>query len=163
MYDFFVGIDPGVNGAVSVLRSDGVALESFEVPVLMDKNKRSINVRALVMKLRNLTGVSPALCCIERVHAMPKQGVSSTFSFGRSFGQLESIAYSMDWSVILVRPKEWQQMFFRYASGSDTKEKSRQVATNLFPKVDLSLKKHHNKADSLLLAEYGRKYAITGE
>jgi len=163
MYDFFVGIDPGVNGAVSILRSNGTPLASFEVPVLMDKHKRSINVRALVTKLRNYTGVSSALCCIERVHAMPKQGVSSTFSFGRSFGQLEAIAYAMDWSVLSVRPKEWQQMFLRFASGSDTKEKSRQVATNLFPNVDLSLKKHHNKADSLLIAEYGRKYAITGE
>ena len=38
------------------------------------------------------------------------------------------------------------------------KRKSRQIAMGLFPRVDLHLKKHHNKADSLLIGEYGRRY-----
>ena len=30
---------------------------------------------------------------IEKVHAMPRQGVTSSFQFGRSFGSLETLAY----------------------------------------------------------------------
>jgi len=158
MYELFIGIDPGVNGAVAILTPDGDALDCFDVPFLKDGSRKTINTRALSHRLKSLTQGRRVFCAIERVNAMPKQGVSSTFAFGRAFGQLEGLAAAMGWSLIHVRPKTWQKIFFQFASGSDTKEKSRQIAMGLFPRVDLSLKKHHNKADSLLVGEYGRRY-----
>tara|TARA_R110002110_G_scaffold64005_1_gene177196 strand:+ start:2998 stop:3495 length:498 start_codon:yes stop_codon:yes gene_type:complete len=158
MFEYFIGIDPGVNGAVSILGKSGEVVDCFDLPVLMDGNKKTLNTRSIFNKIKEITGDSLAFCTIERVQAMPKQGVSSTFAFGRAFGQLEGIASCMGWSIILVRPRAWQKNFFAFASGSNTKEKSRQVSMGLYPTVDLSLKKHHNKADSLLIAEYGRRY-----
>ena len=158
MYELFIGIDPGGNGAVAVLTPDGAPVDCFEVPFLKDGSRKTINTRALSHRLQVLTKGKSVFCAIERVNAMPKQGVSSTFAFRRAFGQLEGVASAFGWSLIHVRPKTWQKKFFQFASGSDTKEKSRQIAMGLFPKVDLHLKKHHNKADSLLIGEYGRRY-----
>ena len=157
MYDIFIGIDPGVNGAVSILQPDGTPVACFEVPVLKDGSRKTINTRALSIALAAYKD-KKVFCCIERVNAMPKQGVASTFAFGRSFGQLEGIASAFGWSLLHVRPKEWQKNFFKFGAGADSKEKSRQIALGLYPSIDLSLKKHHNKADSLLIAEFGRRY-----
>lgn len=156
MFEYFIGIDPGVNGAVTVMRPNGDVVHCEDVPTIKNKNRKTIDTRALAAKLNLVVGDADAFACIEKVHAMPQQGVSSTFAFGRAFGQLEGLVSAFGWALIHVRPKEWQKKYLFGAK--DTKEKSREVASNLFPSVDLSLKKHHNKADSLLVADYGRRF-----
>lgn len=162
-----VGIDPGVSGAYSIiLPSGGVA--AFDVPTTqVTKTKKEMDGRTVVYALRelikskemfpSLKGKEPLLVGLEDVHAMPKQGVSSTFKFGRNVGQWEGILWSLQATVLYVTPQAWKKEFGLLKKDKDA---ARKVASDLFPSIRLSRKKDIGKADALLIAEYvRRKYA----
>ena len=77
----YIGIDPGsVNGALGAISHDGIYIDSFNI------EHQDKHIRALVFKSRILSIVDVkegAEICMEQVHSMPNQGVSSTFSFGK--------------------------------------------------------------------------------
>ena len=52
------------------------------------KSKQQADVRALKKLIR---AMGPSNAVIEKVGAMLKQGVSGTFAFGRTMGQIEGI------------------------------------------------------------------------
>jgi hypothetical protein len=88
---------------------------------------------------------------------MPGQGVSSTFKFGRTCGQLQGILAGLFVPTFLVRPAVW-----KLALGlTSDKYMSMELASKVFPeKKDMwVLKKHNDRAEAALLAYYGiRKY-----
>ena len=91
---------------------------------------------------------------LEKVGAMPGQGVSSTFKFGMSYGGLRmALAWSgIPW--VEVSPVKWQgQLGCR--SGGD-KNVTKRKAQELFP----DLKVIHHTADALLLSHWGEMYAV---
>ena len=89
---------------------------------------------------------------LEKAQPMPGQGVVSMFHTGYGFGLWEALIVSfVDVPYTLVPPTRWKRVL---ALGKD-KEESRQRAMQLFPTADLHLKKHHGRAEALLLAYYG--------
>jgi crossover junction endodeoxyribonuclease RuvC len=90
---------------------------------------------------------------------MPKQGVSSSFKFGMSFGKALGILETLQVPYDLVTPHKWQKEVFDSASKQDTKAMALDRARRLFPELTGSLrrKKDHNRADALLIAEYCRR------
>ena len=82
-----IGIDPGASGAIALL-VQGVLIAVHDMPtVTVERNKsqkRQVCPAGLSILIESLTGpyVTKAIC--EKVGAMPGQGVSSMFSFGRS-------------------------------------------------------------------------------
>ena len=142
-----IGIDPGLSGAIAFFdphQRDRV--EVFDLP----------NV-AGVIDGRNLRGIvqrfSPNRAVLEDVHSMPKQGVASTFKFGRAFGTTIGVLECLGLSTTYVSPSKWKR---HYGLDSDA-EKSRRRALDLFPQsVDLfSRKKDHNRAEAALIARWG--------
>lgn len=97
-------------------------------------------------------------CCLEKVHAMPKQGVASTFSFGESYGWLKGVLDANHVSYQEIPPERWKKEF-----GLNTdKKKSIEVARQLFPDADLrpterSRVDSDGMAEALLMAEYARR------
>ncbi len=91
---------------------------------------------------------------IERVSAMPGQGVTSMFGFGRSMGVVEGIAAAMGLRVIYPTPQAWKR---RAGLTGKPKDASRTVASLMFPEIAsrLSRKKDVGVADALLIAAYG--------
>ena len=88
----FMGIDPGAFGAVAILDKDSRELVIIDMPTLKVKRGprvvNQVDAHMLADALRpHMTGEIKAL--IEKVHAMPGQGVSSMFSFGRAAGIVE--------------------------------------------------------------------------
>ncbi len=88
----FMGIDPGAFGAVAILDKDSRELVIIDMPTLkVKRGPRVVNQvdgHMLADALRlHVTPDTSAL--IEKVHAMPGQGVSSMFSFGRAAGIVE--------------------------------------------------------------------------
>jgi len=59
-----------------------------------------------------------------RAHAMPRQGVSSSFNFGVSFGIARGVVGALHIPVIFVTPTKWKKHFGLNAD----KEKSRALA-----------------------------------
>lgn len=101
---------------------------------------------AAIGRDRRVVGVA-----IEKVAASPQMGVVSAFTFGRSYGQLETAVAAMGWRHTLVLPTRWQK-HLSCMSGGD-KGVTRAAAARLYP----SLRVTHATADALLLAEYARQ------
>lgn len=71
------------------------------------------------MRAHRLSGVA-----IEKVGAMPKQGVNSMFSFGHSAGVAEGVARALGLSVVMISPADWKR---RYAFSGEGKDAPRQA------------------------------------
>ena len=150
-----IGIDPGsINGALGAIDSQGGIIDAFNIE---HKDK---HILALVFKSRILSIVDPkegAEICMEQVHSMPNQGVSSTFSFGRAVGVISAVCELTRYPVHLVTPQKWKKHFHLTADKSESLD----MARYLWPEAKLKLKKDINKAEALLIAEYLR-HTING-
>lgn len=95
-------------------------------------------------------------CCIEQVHSMPKQGVSTTFKFGKSFGIAIGVVGGLGIPMHRMRPQAWKKEVGLSGRGKDA---SRFRATELWPSwADAwKLKKQDGKAEAGLIAEAARR------
>lgn len=145
----FAGIDPGQGGALAIISGDMQEAYSWDYP-------GSIEAAADLLR-EVMFEHHPVLVAIEKVGAMPKQGVSSTFKFGQNFGSWLGALSALQLPYIVVTPSKWQRSVLD-SGGGDTKTRSLSMARRLFPGVDLSRKKDHGKADALLLALYASRW-----
>ncbi len=149
------GIDPGVSGAICVLK-EGKILEVYEMPTMIDgkKNKRQVNGAEVTnIFLKELNNKYKAKVVVEHVTAMPGQGVTSMFNFGQSFGVLKGICAALKLPIYFVRPVKWKKHFNLIKTNKDA---SRTKVIEIFPYISskISRKKDSNKADSILIAKY---------
>jgi crossover junction endodeoxyribonuclease RuvC len=147
---YYIGIDPGQSGAVAVLDSKHGYIDVLDWPgdeILVAKLVCAIRCQIETLKYS-------LVAALEDVHAMPKQGVSSTFKFGSNFGIWRGILAAYGIPFQLVKPRTWQTGIIRKADG---KQASLAVARRMFPKAELHLKKHHGRADALLIAHWLRQ------
>jgi len=150
------GIDPGVSGAISVLRNKEV-LEVFEMPTMIDgkKNKKQVNGSALTNIIMNTIDFKneEVVIVVEHVNAMPGQGVTSMFNFGQSFGVIKGICAALKLPIHFIRPTKWKKHFNLINTNKDA---SRTKVIEVYPKISsqLSRKKDSNKADAILIARY---------
>ena len=150
------GIDPGVSGAICVLK-EGKILEVYEMPTMIDgkKNKRQVNgaevTNIFLKELNKKEGTTKVV--VEHVTAMPGQGVTSMFNFGQSFGVLKGICAALKLPIYFVRPVRWKKYFNLIKTNKDA---SRTKVIEIFPYISskISRKKDSNKADSILIAKY---------
>jgi crossover junction endodeoxyribonuclease RuvC len=89
---------------------------------------------------------------IEKVHAMPGQGVSSMFSFGRAAGIVEGVLAGLSVPFELIPPATWIKSMRTFGG----KDGSRQRAQELFPDYAhlFARKKDDGRAEAALLACY---------
>jgi crossover junction endodeoxyribonuclease RuvC len=152
----FCGIDPGLDGCLAVIEETG-QITFWDVPTLESvPGRREYDLPAIVDLLLGLP-VGDILVGIEKVHAMPKNGSIANFSMGVSFGMWTALLTAAETPFEIILPTRWKKLLM--ADQGKTKDASRQVATRLFPQAAamLNLKKHHNRADALLIAEYMRR------
>jgi crossover junction endodeoxyribonuclease RuvC len=90
--------------------------------------------------------------CIERVHAMPGQGVTSMFSLGRNYGEWTAIVHGFGWELVEVEPRTWKLAMHVTADKATSLELSRRLFPGLRPKM--SKASDHGVAEALLLALY---------
>lgn len=149
-----LGIDPGLSGALAFLDTTTDAVVIMDMPtvevVRNGKTKREVSA-ALIADLVAGKGVVQAF--VERVSAMPGQGVSSMFSFGRSVGVLEGVLAAYEIPTTLVTPQAWMKAMSVRAG----KDGSRERAMQLFPQYadQFARKKDNGRSDAVLIAKYG--------
>lgn len=145
-----LGVDPGLEGAAAILEpmADPVV---FDLETVGTGTKRCLDEHAFFHRLGQHS-IDHAY--IEYVSAMPGWGSGGSFRFGMSFGTLRAIVSLRGIPYTLVTPVKWKKHF--NLPGKD-KEASRQRALQLYPQISekLVLKKHHQRAEALLLATYG--------
>ena len=158
--DCFIGIDPGKDGAIAVMDSDGRIFDVFDMPTIKNGSKRSLLVSELKRILAALVtefGAQNIVCGIEKVNAFPGNGSVSSFSFGKNAGVLEGIVCGLGIRYELIHPKTWQKIALKDVEGSDTKARSVIAAGRMFPDLVLKRKKDHNRADAALIAAHIKK------
>lgn len=154
----YIGIDPGQTGAMAVIVTDIAGSPAgFNYPKTVVFDYDDGNALSFLQEWTSPNRIWQA--CLEKVHSMPKQGVSSSFKFGTNFGiwigRLEALGIPYDF----VTPQKWQKVMFDSMTKGDRKAMSLDRARRLFPDMSdvLKRKKDHNRAEALLIAEYCRR------
>lgn len=157
-----IGIDPGASGAVALF--DGTTLRVFDMPVVeVKRGIRKVRQTDAVQLGRNVRctaslgyGIEYWDCAafVERVGAMPGQGVSSMFAFGRAAGVIEGVLAGLGIATELVSPQVWQVAMGVKGKGKDG---AREMAAKIYPASAylFARKKDDGRADATLIATYG--------
>jgi crossover junction endodeoxyribonuclease RuvC len=149
-----LGIDPGINGGLSVIEIvDGTApvmVAAIDIPVIGSGAKERVDVAAIRVFIEEY---KPGRASIERAQAMPNQGASSGFKYGRAVGAIEATIALCSIPVEIIEASAWKR--FWHLPGKD-KESGRQKALQLFPAAHAALarKRDHGRADAALIALY---------
>ena len=141
----YIGIDPGKSGAYAVLTKTWIKYGDFD--------------KAEILSVLHDVAREPdkAICCLEKVHAMPKQGSVSMFTFGENYGWLKGVLDAFRIPFQEIQPQRWKKEF----GLNSNKENSINVCRQLFPDVELipkgCRKPHDGIAEALLCAEYAKR------
>jgi crossover junction endodeoxyribonuclease RuvC len=158
-----LGVDPGLNGGLALVRVDvagGVDLLAVrETPTTGEKAKRRIDVPRVLEFVRS-PGRTPDHAFIERAQAMPDQGASSGFIYGRAVGALEACVEGLMVPHTIIESAAWKKA---HGLIKREKEDSRQRAIKLFPRSrGFERKLDHNRAEAALIAWYGAMLLKSG-
>jgi crossover junction endodeoxyribonuclease RuvC len=145
-----IGIDPGLTGGLAVLSPDGAAEFVADLPVIRDRTLAWIDGNALRSMLIAAKQGRPWRVIVERVSAMPKQGVSSSFQFGVGFGSVLGVLQALQLPIEFVTAAVWK----RALGLSSDKRASLHKARLLYPTAELHLAKHDGRAEALLLCHW---------
>jgi len=177
-----LGIDPGLSGAAAIISCPYNYWKAGPLPGplrdlrIVDKwplrtvqapgKGRELDTRHFRAKV---VSHSPGLDAvfIERVHAMPGQGVVSMFTFGMGYGMIRaSIEASLipEIPVILVSPQRWQRGLLGYQWA----KQEIAFVQKVFPEEDFRATKrcrkpHSGLVDATLIALYGFAHFEIGE
>lgn len=169
MYKNYIGIDPGIYGAISFYNEETGQISSNDMPVIPAKdNKRQIDI----LRLNILFNIEESVfCVIEQVTAMPGQNSVGTLQMGFGNGIIQTILTLHRIPYAIVHPKTWMKSFaIQSPSKIDIpsagarkkiiKQNIYSVASKLFPDIELVTKGGRlldGRSDSLLIMEYGRR------
>lgn len=143
----FLGIDPGMNGAVSAI-DDFIGKNDPEYCISV--NFKDLTPKDISESIKSFIRGNK-FCVIENLHAMPMNGKVGNFKLGRSFGMLEGFLWTLEIPFERASPQAWQKYMGCMTRGD--KNVSKAKAQQLFPKMKIT----HANADSVLLAEYARR------
>jgi crossover junction endodeoxyribonuclease RuvC len=153
-----VGIDPGLTGAVALLRGAEL-VEVVDMPVVRPKgSKPRVDAGELT---RVLATWAPVEAVVERVGPAPGAGVSSMFRFGYGAGVIEGVLAGLGVKVVLVAPVVWKPAM---RLGSD-KDRARAEAQRLFPghAGQFVRVRDDGRAEAALLGLYGVRLALAAK
>jgi crossover junction endodeoxyribonuclease RuvC len=146
-----LGVDPGLTGAICALDSKGCVLLCEDLPIIRDGALKWVDSDALLSIILSVKSAGQEMSAVvERQSARPGQGVSSSFSIGTTFGSLLATIQIARASLQFCTAAKWK----RDLGLSNDKNASIDKARLLFPIADLSLKKHHGRAEALLIAHW---------
>ncbi len=148
----FIGIDPGKNGGVAVI--DETHNDEPVITFRCPKTPQAMSLSLITSIIRERS-FEDVIVVIEHVHAMPKNGVVSMFSFGQNLGQWEGILAAHEFEVEYAGPRTWMQHYDckPRMDKKDRKRYLRGIAEELFPNIKMTF----NISDALLIANYNKE------
>lgn len=135
---YYIGIDPGSTGAISVINDSGDVIEVVDMPMryLMPRKSRAKKSKYLadgktlrkkepalkqdsrkvldakeLYKIISKYNPNEVFCALELVSSKRGQGIKSTFTFGESFGCIKGVLESAGINYHLISPLSWQGYF----------------------------------------------------
>jgi len=153
----FVGIDPGQTGGIAFIQN-GQAW-AYKMPT----TERDV-LETLGEAWSLLPEHTTVVAFLEKVHAMPApqkgrpgRGSKANWALGQNYGFLRGCLTALRIPFHDVAPNTWQKALGCQTRGD--KNVSKQAAQQLFPDIKIT----HAIADSLLIAEYGRRMKVQGK
>ena len=149
--------DPGLSGAIAFLDpAIPTTVETADLPVHLlvrgGRKKRELDISGLI---GILTAHQIDHAFVERVGAMPGQGVSSMFAFGKTYGVLLGVIAAHSIPLTLVAPIVWKRALAVPKAKDGARARASQLlpdAAHQWPRVH-----HHSRAEAALLALYGAR------
>jgi len=136
------GVDPGIHGGLAiVVLNDGAApqlVDAIDIPTVGVRAKERVDVIAFQTWLKMHM---PDCAIVERAQAMPKQGASSGFKYGRATGAIEAAIVCSGIPMTIIEPSVWKRLHGLRA-------------LQIFPGAHslLSRRKDHGRAEAALIA-----------
>lgn len=155
---YIIGIDPGINGGISVLdRNNNIVFKSV-MPVIGTSRKEYdiINIYNILNKYKN------SICYLEKAQPRFKDGSKQAFKTGFGFGVLQSILVCLKIPHEIISPKQWQKEIFKGLDSKDTKKasvlfcKRRWIEEDWTP-TQRAKKEHDGITDATCIAYYGAR------
>lgn len=139
--EVIIAIDPGCSGAMAVSYPNGTVTSH---PFVCEADMRDELEEVL-----NYDDAVSFRAILERVHAMPGQGVTSMFRFGTNYGYWRGLLQGLRIPFIEVTPQQWQKGLHLSPKlkGAERKRALKQLAAERYPDSKVTLK----NADALLM------------
>lgn len=143
----FIGIDPGLAGGIAIIDDTTNSAIAYKY-----------TPQKLIEVIQSLVNKEESHFTVEQVHAMPKQGVTSMFTFGVGYGTILGILLANGIVPLDAKPSVWKRTMRVTAD----KKTSIKKAQELFPNTSLLPTSRcrvpsDGLAEALLIAEYGRR------
>ena len=161
MYQYFIGIDPGLEGAWALIGPSGKLENHYKFETYNETgSKRVLDMLGLLESLKAVKNSCPSvIATLEEIHASAGQGASSIVSMGFSLGVLKMACAAASMPYQVVSPMKWKN---RMLSGMPKeKDASVQKVLQLFPETREILigprgGRDHNIADAILIAYWAK-------
>ena len=152
----YVGIDSGYTGALCFINDEG-DVSFHDMPIIKlaktktTKAKTIIDLVKLISIFRWELLNKDSIITLERVSAMPNQGVTSTFNFGCGYGMIQGVLTGIGLEYNLVTPQAWKKKFSLVGLPKDA---SRTSAIAHEPRLAsvLARKKDNGRSDAFFIA-----------
>lgn len=161
MMNNFIGIDPGLDGAIAILCGNNVL--TYDMPTVSykiagNKTRREMNIGAFASIVRKVE----AETFLEALNGRPDRGATE-FRIGENYGMLKASLVLTGTPYSMVSPQKWKNYYgLKKTKGmttSEFKELSRELAIQIFPDHEkmFARKKDSDRAEAALIANYGRE------
>ena len=141
-----LAIDPGLNNGIAILDCERRLLLATEIPVIGEGANKRLN---LISFADILTQFRIRHAVVEDVAAMPKQGLTSTFRFGRASGSFEGALAALKIPTTFIRPAIWKRdIGARAKRDEDIRALPSRPAGSGAP---FARKRDHNRAEAALI------------
>jgi hypothetical protein len=153
---YYIGIDPGIHGAIAILDSQGRLMHVEDIPILSDgaKSRSTINAPLLVDLIRKTYAVE---AYVELVGVRPGEGAVGAFAFGRCRGVIEGALAGCGIPMTLIAPPTWKKICGIPAGKLGAKDAARSKAIGRWPDKapDFKRVKDADRAEAALIAYAG--------
>ena len=146
--DLYIGIDPGASGAAVALTFFGNVYEWVKF------SETEPDIAATLRRWKEEGGVCAV---IEKVGAMPGQGVSSTFKFGNNTGFIRGVLTTLHIPFEYVMPRKWHAFHGMKKKKDEAKPSWKRRLKELSQQKWPGSKWTLATADAGLIAEYARR------
>ncbi|XP_021772210.1 uncharacterized protein LOC110736315 isoform X2 [Chenopodium quinoa] len=163
-FDWIIGIDPDVSGALALLKYDNsvcISAKVFDSPfvqISVGKTRRKrLDAKSIVQLLQSFDAPKGTTAYLEQSIPFPRDGKLGWWSGGFGYGLWIGVLVASGFSVVPVPSSSWKREF-ELARSTSSKDDSRELAARIFPDLSsmLKRKKDHGRAEALLIAAYGK-------
>lgn len=106
---WFIGIDPGTQGAICLLNSQTNISTIMETPSSKNLGPTVRSLNTWFKEIRLFCGTEGVKIAVEDVHSLHGMSAKSNFQFGRNLAFVEMLAHLFYEEVEYITPKVWQK------------------------------------------------------